>query len=205
MDIETFEQRENSKAFTLSDDLNTRRAQAEKLCAPFEFILLMGLSGTGKTSFLDACRPKPNWSMTKWQRDRIVDMFFTDERRVEKYYNYVDSFEADILPELHSRENHQVIVEGWNRMPGKRRRYLNYLPKGAGRSAVFVFDGPTDRIIRRNEVSGRLNLGKEELPIFLKDKHTSTVWPTFDEGWSHIIYINTFGGRGEEYMREHLL
>jgi predicted kinase len=205
MDLETIEQRENTKAFNLADDPKKLEVQVKRLLQPYRFVLLMGLSGTGKSTFMDAYKGRKNWSLTKWKRDTIMDMLFTDGTRVEKYYNYLDQYEKKQFTELFHREHHQIVIEGWNRMRGRRTKYLSYMPSGSGRSAVFVFDGPTKAIINRNLVNDRLNLGQEEIPIFLKNKHSSTVWPTFDEGWNHIFYINTFGSRGEGYLRERLL
>jgi predicted kinase len=205
VNIETIDQRENTKAFTAPNNEEAQERMAQRLLAPYKFVMFMGLSGTGKSTFLEAYEPRPNWTLTKWNRDTIMDMIFTDGTRVDKYYNYLDQYEKKQFSELFHREHHQIVVEGWNRMPSRRKKYLSYMPKGGGRSAIFVFDGPTDRIIKRNQVSGRLNLGQDEIPLFLKDKHASTVWPTFDEGWTHIFYINTFGCQGAEYLRERLL
>lgn len=205
MNLETIDQRENTKAFTLPDGPEAQKAMTRRLLSPYKFVMLMGLSGTGKSTFLESYEARPHWTLTKWNRDTIMDMLFTDGTRVEKYYNYLDQYEEKQFTELFHRENHQIVVEGWNRMASRRRKYLSYMPEGSGRSAIFVFDGPIDRIIKRNQVSGRLNLGQDEVPLFLKDKHTSTKWPTFDEGWTHIFYINTFGSQGVEYLRERLL
>lgn len=175
---------------------------ASNLCEPFRFILLMGLSCTGKSSFMDAYDGRDGWTMTQWNRDNIWDMWFTDGTRVDKMYNDIDNFEDQFLPRLFDRQQHQVIVEGWNRMPNKRSRYLNLFPEAMGRTACIVFDGPTDLILERNLDAQKLNMPDYEIEERIPDLHQNTVWPTFDEGWNRIYYVTTFGRKGVKYLKE---
>lgn len=205
MSFVPMETREATRAFTLPDHPEKKKEFVNMIMKPYRLVLLMGLSSTGKSSFLNAYEGRPGWSLTRWNRDNIIDMFFDDGTRVEKFYNYVDELEGKLFPKLFVRECHQVAVEGWNRLPNSRSRYMNYMPQRMGRKAVFVFDGPIEEIIKRNQLRGSLDLSDEELPLFLQEQHEGIVWPTFDEGWNDIFYINTFGGRGATYLKERVL
>lgn len=199
------EQRENTGAYTLPTKVEDRQIFINQLLQPFRFVMLMGLSCTGKSSFLDAYEGRDGWSLTRWNRDTILDMVFQDGVRVDKHYQYLNRFESDLFPDLFVRERHQVIVEGWNRLPSTRMRYLNMFPQPMGACAILVFDGPISEIIHRNKVANKLNLSETELPIYLEEKHSTIVWPKFEEGWDGIYYINTFEGMGARYLQERLL
>lgn len=204
MNFQEIEMRDATSAYNLPDDPKNQRILANNIIAPYRFVMLMGLSSCGKSTFLNAYTGRKGWSLTKWNRDNIFDMVFQDGTRVDKYYGYVTELESKLFPELYIRERHQIVVEGWNRKLQGRKRYLNYITKGMGRTAVIVFDGPIEKIVNRNLASGHVNLSGQELPIFLKDQHRGIQWPKFEEGWDSIYYINSFGAPGTTYLKDRL-
>ena len=204
MQFEPIPHYEYTKAITIPDDPKIRKTLVDKLLAPYKFSMLMGLSCCGKSTFLDSYTGRVNWSLTKWNRDNVFNMVFQDGTRVEKFYGYMNEFEGRLFPELFNRDTHQVVVEGWNLVPSGRTRYMNYFTKSLGRSAIFVFDGPVEEIVKRNQEAKRLYIPENEVEIFIRNKYNGTVWPTFDEGWDDIYYINTFGGRGTRYLQKKL-
>lgn len=204
---QSIELRQFTDALNFPEDENKRSRFVETIISPFKFVLVMGLSGTGKSTFLSHYRGKKNWTHTLWNRDTIFDMMWNDGTRVDNFYGKIDKFEADILPELFVQPYHHVIVESWARMQSVRKRYMSYFPKGIGQSAILVFDGPPELIIKRNLEKGndvKFNKSPEDLKLFLKLKHETTQWPTFQEGYDRIYYINTFGKAGEEYLLQRL-
>jgi len=204
MRFEEAELRECSELYNMPEEPANKTILANHLMAPYRFVMIMGLSSTGKSTFLDAYTGRKGWGLTKWNRDNVMDMVFQDGTRVDKFYGYLAEFEGRLFDKLFVRERHQVVVEGWNTLPRLRRRYLNYMPETIGRSAIFVFDGPVEEIIKRNVASNKINLSRQELPLFLKNRYNSIVWPTFSEGWNDIYYINTFGARGTTYLKDKL-
>jgi hypothetical protein len=205
MMTETFEPREHSKAFNMPDTPAKVKSFASHILKHFRLVVVMGLSCTGKSTLVNAYGGRPGWTMTKWNRDQIWDMMFPDGRRVDKYYNKIDKFEKDLFPELLAREKHQIITEGWNRLPRSRTLYRQKMGDLVGRKAVVVFDGPIDAIIARNMAAQRLDMPDEEMRVFLKKQHEGIVWPSFDEGWDSILYVNTFGEKGTDYLTKYLV
>jgi hypothetical protein len=201
--IQSFESRQFTNAFDFPESEKERKHFVHKILEPFKFVLIMGLSGSGKSTFLTYYQGRPNWSHTLWNRDTIFDMMWNDGTRLDNFYGKIDKFEADIFPELFDKPYHNVIIEGWNRMRSGRKKYLSMLPQGYNNVAVLVFDGPLDLMMERNIAKGNhLKYGKseEDLRFFLRDRQDSTQWPVFSEGWSKIYYINTFGQAGAEYL-----
>lgn len=191
---------------SLSDtDLTVKDVQKKfvnSLIEPFRYVLLIGLSCTGKSTFLSMCEPRPNWTITTWDRDHLWSMIFQDNRRVDKYYNYMDQFEEKLFTDLFHRDKHQIIVEGWMSTKGKRTRYLSHMPENLGRTAAFIFDGPTDDIIERVKEKQVLNMPDDEVGLFLKNKKEDFEWPSHDEDFHSIYYINTFGTKGAQYFQK---
>lgn len=194
--------RDFTNAFAVPDDKLTRFVSA--LLSKYKLTVTVGISGTGKSTFLNHFESGPNWTHTIWERDKILEMLFSDGRRPDNFYGYLDRFEADILPPTLLIDYHRLIVSGWNRMPRSRARYLSYLPKGLGRTCCLVFDGPIDLIIERNLKHNldRFGRGKEDLALFLRQQYLNIQWPKFSEGFHDIFYINTFGAAGEKYLSE---
>lgn len=195
--------RDCTNAFNLPPE-EKMTAFVSSLLNKYKLTVTVGISGTGKTSFLNHFQPSPNWTRTLWERDKIFELLFNDGRRPESYYGSIDKFENDILPKVIIEDYHRVIVSGWNRMPRSRARYLSHIPKGLGRTCCLVFDGPIDRIVERNIEHNleRFGRSKEDLSWFLRQQHSTIQWPTHSEGFTDIIYINTFGEEGAEYLSE---
>lgn len=203
MEFEEIETREFTRAFNLPRVASKIRKFANTICSQYKLVLLMGMSCTGKSLFMEAYTGRDSWGLTKWNRDNILDMVFMDGTRVDKHYNYVDRFEEKILKDVSSREQHQIMVEGWNRMPSRRRHYLSLVGEEY-QSVCIVFDGPVEKIVNRNIEENRLNMSAEEIELFIKDKYSGTVWPTLKEGWNDIFYINSFGEEGNGYLQKKL-
>jgi adenylate kinase len=202
--LQFIESRQHTRAFDLPEEPEKIPLFVNNLFQDFKLILIMGISGTGKSTLLSHYKGLPSWTYTLWNRDTIFKMLWNDGSRDESFYKKIDKFESDVFPELILRPYHQVIVESWARLPNVRARYLTYLPKGMGRSQIVVMDGPVDKIVERNiQVKNHEKFLKDEvdLKFFLEEKYHTTHWPKFSEGWDVITYINTFG----EVGREHLL
>lgn len=202
--MESIEPREFSGAYSLPNKEKKRRLFIKNLLEDYKLVLLMGFSGTGKTTFLKSCTPpKPKWTQTKWNRDPIMNQLFPDGNRIDKFHNYIQTFEKNIIPKLLDRDYRQVVIENWGRFP-KSRGHFYHLAEDYP-TACFVFDGPDDRIIQRCKDGNKFDKSGKDLELWLQNKINAIEWPTFDEGWDDIIYINTFGQAGNEYLKERLV
>lgn len=201
--METIEPREFSEAYNFPRQEDKREAFVTNLIQPFKLVLLMGLSSTGKSTFLSYCKPKSNWTLSVWNRDVVLDQLFPSGNRIEKFYNYVDKFEKKALPEILEQNYRQLIVEGWMRMESRRTRYLSYAP--SQKTACVVFDGPPELIAQRCVESGEFPQDDFDLKEMIKEKHETIQWPTFEEGFNKIIYINTFEAEGHKYLQNRLI
>jgi hypothetical protein len=169
------------------------------------FVMVAGLSCTGKSTFLKHYENHKNWDLTVWDRDKIFNMLFQSGRRPRDYYGKIQNLEKDIFPDLLDMDFHQVILEGWYRKKGGRsgrKRWLNFINDfdKIGKT-IIVFDGPVENILMRTKAEDRLNMSDEELEMTIKEKHNTFDWPTYDEGWDHIYYATTFGKTGAKYLR----
>lgn len=201
---EIIEPRLCSGAFNLPEDNEKAAGLVSNLLRPYSFAMVMGLSCTGKTALLRLYKPLPNWTVTRWDRDVIMNMIFPDGFRDDKYYSYINSLESDVLPELSLRDQHQTLVKGWNRTAPGRRRYLSYAK--VGKRACIVMDGPTEELVKRAKAKNVFpRMTDAEVELFIEQKHASTVWPNFGEGWTDIFYVNTFGKDGVDYLNERLI
>lgn len=199
--IKSIEYRDFSHALNLEDGEDKLNHKiAKHILSRHKFVLLMGFSETGKSTFMKYAKPRKNWNLSTWNRDNIMRPLFPDGNRIEKFYNYVDRFEDKALFEILQQPYRQLIVEGWNRMESRRRRYLGLAQQAGAEAACVVFDGPVERIIERCKESDKFGISGFELETFVKEKLESTKWPTFDEGWDKIYYLNTFGEEGAKYL-----
>lgn len=176
-----------------------RKIICNKLMGASRLVFFIGLSCTGKTTIMNFYNGRENWSVTKWDRDNIMDMLF-DQRYVPKFYGDIKSFEDEVFPKLFERNQHQVLIEGWFRTKQERSRVLNYMPENLGRTCAIVLDGPPDRIAERCIKEGALDKPDSEVKNFIKTRHNNYQWPTYDEGFDMIYYLNTFGKIGEDYL-----
>lgn len=164
----------------------------------YKFILAVGAHCTGKTQLLGEFIEEPNWTNTKWSRQPILEMLFSDGVVDPKFFSHIAAFEQSFMPDLTNRTLHRIIVESWGTAPSTRRKWLDLV--GNAKTCCLVFDGPTDMIASRALSQNRLNLDKVEMKHFIEEQKLKTTWPTFEEGWNDIIYVNTFGERGIEYL-----
>jgi adenylate kinase len=206
--MQPIETREHSRAFDLPSTPEKIPQFISSILQGYKLVLVMGISGTGKTSLLKNYKGLPSWTHTLWNRDTIFDMMWNDGTRDESFYKKIDKFEADIFPELVMKPYHQVIVETWARFPSSRSRYLSFCPKGLGRTQIIVMDGPLNLIVDRNiraKNHEKFNKSELDLKLFLQEKYRGIYWPTFKEGWNTITYINTFGEEGRKYLQARLV
>jgi len=178
-----------------------------QLLKPYKYILAIGISGTGKSSTLDHYKGRPNGSLTRWNRDLIWDMIDNSGAREDSMWGDLDNLERSIFPKILMKPESQLIVENWGRTRHGRKKYYELMHKGLGNTLCLVFDGPIDLIIERNiQVGNHIKFGKSEddLRMYLKDLYNGFKWPTFGEGWTSIIYLNTFGKDGEDYLSRRL-
>lgn len=209
VEFEELESREYDRKFNWPDEPigelsleETRAVFTRNLIQPFRYVFLIGLSCTGKSSFMEAYPGRRNWTVTKWDRDQIMDMIFDDGRRVDKYHQYCDALEKRLFKDLFERTKHQILIESWMSTKGTRTKYMNYMPSNIGRVCAVVFDGPTDKIVERVKENGVIDKPEKEIGMFIEEKHKAFEWPEHDEGINKIFYINTFGAKGTQYFSE---
>lgn len=202
--MEQIETRDFTHAFNMPVSDEKREAFVRSICVPYKLIMVSGFSGTGKSTFLRYLKPDKNMTLSLWSRDIVMDSLFPDRNRIDKFYNYLSGLENKIIPELLDQLYRQVAVEGWYRTKRERGRYVTWAQAAKAKSAILVFDGPVDRIIQRCARSQRFMLKGRDLEFFIEQKMQTHVWPTHDEGFNDIIYINTFGKEGEEWLADRL-
>jgi hypothetical protein len=174
-----------------------------RLLKPYKYILAVGISGTGKSSTLSHYEGQINRPLTRWNRSTIWEMIDIHGGRDDALWGDIDNFERAIFPKIFEKVDTQIIVENWGRTPQGRKKYLNLMPKGLGNTLCLVFDGPIDLIVKRTiEAGNHTKFGKseEDIDLYLRQLYDGFKWPSFMEGWTSIIYLNTFGEEGEKYL-----
>jgi len=204
--VETIPAREYSAAYTINNQDRNYRDFATEVLKDYKYVITVGLPCTGKSSFLSAYK-NLNGNHTQWCREQIFDMLFMNEGRDEKYNSYIDGLEHDMIPNLLIREHHQVFIDTYGRMKRARSRLLSLKPKGLGKTLALCFDGPNELILDRMIRTEKYSKGMSEADMRLTlDKQSKTaVWPKFSEDFDSIIYINTFGEEGTEYLQYRLI
>lgn len=174
---------------------------ASQLLQSYKLIVLVGLPCTGKTTLVNAAEVEG--CLTHWNRQTIFEMLFRGGERDEKYNTDIAEFEGELIPKLIMREHHTVVIDGYNRMPTARRRQLGFVPSGLGRTAAICFDGPPQEIVARMLTDERYShMSGFEIEEWVKQMHQTTVWPTYDEGFNDIWYVNTFGESGLKMLQQ---
>lgn len=196
--------RECTKSFEVGSEIDSSVELSTALLKDYRYVVAVGLPCTGKSRFLNAYEPANN-TFTVWNREYIFDMLFVRGERDEKLNTHIARLETDLVPDLLLREKHQVFIDGYNRMPSGRSFYMN-LDQGLGKTAALVFDGPEELIIERMCTTAKYYTWKsrQELELEIQHMKETTVWPTLSEGFDDIIYVNTFGMRGREYLKPRL-
>lgn len=175
-----------------------------QLLGQYKLIVMVGLPCTGKTTMTELYESSNN-SVTKWSRQPIMDMIFSGGEYDEKFHSYIESFETDMIPAIMRIDSHQVIIDGYNRMPSARKKLVSYSQTIATRGKVCAvcFDGPEQSILNRMMFDPRYNMtmDQNEMMQMIERMKTTTVWPKFSEGFDDIYWINTFGEAGKIQMQ----
>ena len=176
----------------------------------FSLVLVMGYSCTGKTSTItEALVDFYSRPVIYWNRQKILDMLFYN-RVIENdsIHGVIGKAEMEMIEYQYSRTPRcRVVLDGWYRMESNRRMSHKCLGiSGISQpSAVLVFDGPQHLIAQRIRNDPRyVHMIDAEIELDVRDKIKTTSWPTLNEGWDHIIYVNTFGEEGAQYLQNTL-
>lgn len=169
---------------------------------PYKFIMVIGPHCSGKTSVLRHYKTQPSWTATVWRSEPILDMLYIDKEKFnEKHYNLIQKCEKEIIPDMMHEDLHQVIVEGWYLYPSSRRRMMGLIQNLNVNSLCIIFDGPADMMIDRAKEHNKLVMDDEELEFFVANQCRSFNKPDGKESFNNIMYVNTFGQRGIEHLR----
>lgn len=174
------------------------------LLGQHKMVVLMGMPGTGKSTLLSYYDGKPDWTLTKWDREPIFEMIFAGGERDEKYNSYVQTMEKKLFTDLLKKDYHQTVIDGWHRLPNSRT-WLPAVNPYQG-VALVVLDGPTEKIVERcSKMKKYKHMTRDDLTLWVEQLHETMVWPTFDEGFHSVFYVNTFGKEGAEYLNYRLI
>ena len=203
--MKTTSRREFTNVVGLPDDQFDRPMLLRSLFADHKYIIMVGLPCTGK-SFVIQDYDHPDKHITKWSRQPIFDMLFSNGERDEKFNSNVAKFEGEVIPALIERQYHQVIVDGWNRTKGGRAQLIGLMPQNRGSILCVVCDGPQKTIVKRMMQDPRYALRTQaDIEDWVKHLYESTQWPSFKEGFDQIVYLNTFGTEGVDYLKRHVI
>lgn len=166
-----------------------------------KLILVIGPMGAGKTHFIKSVREGPLYTKGYWSSQIILDNVFPSMDNFEtSLWNSIRSVESIIIPQALNTERHQMFVEGWYRMPSQRSKIRSYSPAS---TICVVVDGPTDAIaLRASQAAYNGFYAIEELAVKIADQKATFQWPTKNEKFDQIIYVNTFGEEGRQYLRQ---
>ncbi|MBF84818.1 MAG: hypothetical protein CL489_10195 [Acidobacteria bacterium] len=169
-----------------------------QLLSKYKFILAMGTHASGKTTLMSRYKGKPNGTLSYWRREPILKMLEFHGQPDPRFFNSIKKFEDDIIPELIDKTFNTVVVESWATVRSTRNHFLKFADNL--KTCCLVFDGPTDLIVQRAIKDNKLGYGDREMQVFIEDQQYKTIWPTFEEGWNDIYYVNTFGKAGQDYL-----
>lgn len=173
-------------------------------------VLAMGYSCVGKTSTLSAAiETYETRPVIFWSRESILKMIYANRPVLhDSIHGVIQKAEKEIISYQYSRvTGSRLVLDGWYRMPSGRRAAHSYLGKyNTGvPTTCLVFDAPTHLICERMRMDPRYDhMIDAEIELEVKEKLSTTVWPSKKEGWNQIIYINTFGQEGIEYLQNTL-
>jgi hypothetical protein len=194
---------ESTEAYNLPKDKQHAGIFLTRLLKPYKYVLAIGISGTGKSSTLDMYKGQFDKPLTRWNRDVLWDMIDPTGGRDDDLWGDIDNFERAVFPKIFRKHDSQVVIENWGRTSQGRKKYLNLMERGLGNTLCLVFDGPIDLIVQRNIASKnheKFGKSEDDLELYLRQLYQDFKWPRFREGWTSIIYLNTFGEEGASYM-----
>jgi hypothetical protein len=176
----------------------------------YHMTLAMGYSCVGKTKSLEAAiEGYDSRPVIFWNREPILKMIYANRTVVhDSIHGVIEKAESDIINYQFARTTgSRLVLDGWYRMPSRRRNTHNYLGQynSAIPTACLVFDGPQHLICERMRADIRYeHMIDSEIELEVAEKISSTQWPSKKEGWNRIIYVNTFGQEGIEYLQNTL-
>ena len=188
-------------AFDLTDVSGDRLVSFIRSTLPSSKVFLfMGLPKTGKTTFMNAYEVVDSHrTIGRWDRRNIFDMVGGYD---EKFLKHIDGFELSLLNDFLVKEWSILCYEAIARRVTDRRRILKLA--NHYQATAIVFDGPPELIserLRKAILSGeRWGITADEADSWILDQWFSSVWPTFEEGWHSIYYVNTFGLAGKKWL-----
>lgn len=160
-------------------------------------ILICGPSYTGKSYFLDRFNT-PNRNVIKWDRERLLSALTGNRDIKGNIFSIMEDFENKMIYEIREKFPYDLLVKTTTGNSfSSRSRAMK--PEG---STLLVFTGPEDLIVQRKLNDKQYMLNKTEAEIVTNTQLSLLTFspPRFGEGWRKIIYVNTFGDRGEEYL-----
>lgn len=192
-----------SDLFNFPKDSRRQNQFLRTLLGNSQYICICGVSGVGKT-YLTQHYSRSSGTLSKWRRDVIFKMLWHEGQYDPKFNNYIKEFEAKAFQKIMESSTHQLIYETWGRTKTSRNSFFTKNQMDLFDSICIVLDGPVDKIFERNEGKKLPFLLEEERKEFLEVQQKNFLWPSFEEGWKKIYYINTFGKEGESYLKERL-
>ncbi len=164
----------------------------------FRCVAACGMPGAGKTFFLDTMYCDHD-RITRWNRNDLyrsmfggfIDHSFTPD---------IERFESLIFDKLLTKHEHPIAFEGWLTSRTAREKLLKKF--GAWSSLLVVFVGPLDILIPRVMKSNQTVWTKKEVKVQMRILEQGFQYPTQREGWNYIIYLNTCGEDGSEFLMD---
>lgn len=195
--------RECTRVFDFTDLTPEQMAwQINNGFGEYKILLIMGLAKSGKSTLMGAIQPMDLMRVVgKWSRTPIMNMLGKYE---PKYNNPIQRLEDELFKDFIRRDWSVLCIESFGRRISDRKRIINLA--SAYPCAVVVLDGQPTWLAQRLKVC--INSGDNawdmldtEVDTWMRDQFFSTTWPTFDEGWKSIFYVNTFGEEGNAWLK----
>jgi len=195
--------RECTSTFDFTDLSSEQMAwAANNWFGEYKILLIMGLAKSGKTTLMSAIEPIDAMRiMGKWSRSTVINMLGKYE---PKYNGPMQRLEDELFADFIRKDWSVLCIESFGRKLSDRKRILKIA--SAFPCAVVVLDGQPTWLANRLKTS--INAGDNswgmldsEVSLWMRDQWFSTSWPTFEEGWKSIFYVNTFGEAGNDWLR----
>ncbi len=162
---------------------------------------VMGLAKTGKSTLLDAIQPFDELrTMAKWKRTTLMDMI---GGYYAPYNNPIERLEDHLFKDFMRRDWSVLCYEAFGRRVSDRKRLLDLA--GGYPCALIVMDGPPNLLGARLKTAiadgEPWDVLETEADQWMKDQWLSTNWPSFQEGWTSIYYVTTYGQEGKKWLK----